>query len=230
MKIRIRYLKKIAKLKRKRYHPLLHKIHKEYKISRKTLLYIKEYGPRSSAIKNIIKESFSVLIFASIISSVGGLALENIKALFISIIPLIILLPALNDMIGDFGTIIAARFSTLLHEERISKKWWKDADAKKLFCQVYIAAMITAILCFVSAIVISVYSGYVDYIMATKIFFITIIDVMALVSIIFAISVVAGLYFYRKQEDPNNFLIPISTSIADFGNMLILSLLVLIFF
>ena len=47
----------------------------------------------------------------------------------------------------------------------------------------------------------------------------------------FSLAVVfAGIYFYRKGEDPSNFLIPITTSIADFGNMLLLSLLVILFF
>jgi len=48
--------------------------------------------------------------------------------------------------------------------------------------------------------------------------------------ILFITSIVAGLHFYRKKEDPNNFLIPITTSIADFVNMALLSLLVVMFF
>ena len=43
-------------------------------------------------------------------------------------------------------------------------------------------------------------------------------------------SIIAGLHFYRKGEDPNNFLIPITTSIADLSNMFILSILVVLFF
>src|SRR3990167_2010559 len=97
-----KHLQKLQKIKREKYHPLIHKIHKKHKISRKTLFYVKEYGPHTNVPKTIIKESIKILLFASIISSFGGLALENIKTIFISITPLIILLPILNDMIGDY--------------------------------------------------------------------------------------------------------------------------------
>jgi len=54
--------------------------------------------------------------------------------------------------------------------------------------------------------------------------------VLVLVAILFLTSITAGLYFYRKGEDPNNFLIPITTSIADFGNMIVLTVLVILVF
>jgi cation transporter-like permease len=65
---------------------------------------------------------------------------------------------------------------------------------------------------------------------AAAIFAIAIVDVVAVVSILFVVAVVAGIHFYKKGEDPNNFLIPITTSIADFGNMLLLAALVMMFF
>ena len=54
-------------------------------------------------------------------SSLGGLFIEKIKVLIFSVIPMIILLPYLNNMIGNFGTIIATKFSTYLHEGKIDK-------------------------------------------------------------------------------------------------------------
>jgi len=48
--------------------------------------------------------------------------------------------------------------------------------------------------------------------------------------LIFIISAKAGSYVYKKKEDPNNFLIPISTSAADLLNIAALAILVLIFF
>src|SRR3989344_4456058 len=118
---RLQHLRKLQKIKRKKHHPLIHQIHQRHKISKKTLFYVKEYGPHSHVPRTIIRESIKILIFASVLSSLGGLALEHIKAIFVSVLPLIILLPTLNDMVGDFGTIIASRFSTMLHENWIKK-------------------------------------------------------------------------------------------------------------
>ncbi len=227
------HLKKLQKILRHKHHPLIHKIHHVHKISKKTLFYVKEYGPHSNVPKTILKESLKIIILASIISSVGGLALEQIKALFLTMLPLVILLPAINDMVGDYGTIIAARFSTMLHKGEVEKKWWKEAQVKTLFWQIMIIAGITATLSAGIALVISEYtraSLLVTPLFAVKIMIITILDVLLLVMLLFIITVLAGIHYYKKKEDPNNFLIPITTSIADFANMVVLAGLVVLFF
>ncbi|MCX6818988.1 MAG: magnesium transporter [Candidatus Aenigmarchaeota archaeon] len=225
------HLEKLRKVSRKKYHPLIHKLHKKHKISKKTLFYVKEYGPHSNVPRTIIKESIKILLLASIISSFGGFALEHIKTVFVSIVPLIILMPTLNDMIGDYGTILSSKFSTMLYEGKVSRSWWKNTWLRKLFVQIFIISMFTTIMSSALALVISIMSGYSASIeIALKIYLICLIDVAIFVSILFLISVYAGFYFFRKKEDPNNFLIPITTSIADFGNMIILSLLIMMFF
>ncbi len=225
------HLEKLRKISRKKYHPLIHKIHKKHKISKKTLFYVKEYGQHSNVPRTIIRESIKILMLASIISSFGGLSLEHIKTVFVSIYPLIILLPALNDMVGDYGTIVSSRFSTMLHEGKIKKDYWANKELKKLLVQIIIISLLTAVFSSIIALIISSLSNYaVGAATVYKILFIAIIDVIFLVSTLFLISVYAGIYFFRKKEDPNNFLIPITTSIADFGNMIILSLLIMLFF
>lgn len=225
------HLEKIRAMKKHRYHPLLHKIHKKHKISRKTLFYLKEYGPHTNVPKTIIKESIKILLLASVVSALGGFTLEHIKLIFVSIMPLVILLPALNDMIGDYGAIVSSRFSTMLHEGKIKEKWWENPELKKLAIQIFIIAILTTAFSIMISIAVSSFSGHpVSLETAEKICLIAIIDVVVLVSILFLTSIIAGLYFYKKNEDPNNFLIPIATSIADFGNMIILSVLIVVLF
>ena len=108
-KIKI-YLERIRKLKREKHHPLIHEVHKKHNISRQTLFYIKEYGKNSNVSGTIVRESIKILLLASIISSFGGLALDRIELFFLSIYPLVLLLPSLNNMIGNYGTIISSRF------------------------------------------------------------------------------------------------------------------------
>lgn len=228
-------LERLSAVKRKSYHPLVHQLHKKHRISKKTLFYVKEYGQHSNVPRTIIKESIKVMLFASVLSSLGGLAIENMKTAFISITPLIILLPSLNDMIGDFGAIISSRFSTMLYERKIrtAERWWKNAELKKLFAQVIIVALAAVTLTSAAALIFSSIragSYRTTPVVVTKIFTIALLDVVLLVSLLFVVSVLAGIYLYRKKEDPNNFLIPITTSVADFGNMIILAGLVALLF
>lgn len=229
MKNRFNILKKLTKIKKEKHHPLIHKIHKKYGISRKTIFYMKEYGPHTNIAKTIIKESIKVLLLASILSSIGGLAMEEIKKTFIMFIPLIILLPTLNDTIGNYGTIISSRFSTMLHEGIVGKKWWANKHIIKLFVQILLIAVSISLISALAALTISMFSGYaLQMNIAYKIVLINLIDTFLLVNIVFFIAIFAGLRIYKKKEDPSNFLIPITTSIADLGNMVILATLIML--
>lgn len=226
-----KHLEALRKVKKREHHPLIHKIHSKYHISKKTLFYVKEYGPHSNVPNTILKESIHILMISAILSAAGGMALENIKDVFVLIVPLIILMPTLNDMVGDYGTIISSRFSTMLHEGKVKKKWWTESSIKILFWQVLIIAMLTTMISTTIALIVSIFSSYqLNALTSLKVFAITIIDVAILVMIMFISSVILGLHYFNKKEDPNNFLIPIITSIADFGNMIILAVLVVWFF
>ncbi|MEM5804664.1 MAG: magnesium transporter [Candidatus Aenigmatarchaeota archaeon] len=227
----LRKLEVLRKKERRKYHPLTHKIHREHRISKKTLFYVKEYGPHSNVFGTIVKESIKVLLLASVLSSFGGLALEQIRPLFLSLMPLVVLLPALNDMLGDYGTIISSRYSTMLHEGKISGNTWGNAELRKLLIQIFVVAICLGAISVAVALVVSMLSGYgVTAMLALKVMVITLADIALFVSSAFMVSITLGRYFYRKGEDPDNFLIPVTTSMADFGNMFVLLLLIMLLF
>ncbi len=233
MKHHIRkHLEKLRKLERRRYHHLIqHKLHKKHHISRKTLFYVKEYGPHTNVSRTIIRESVKILLLASIVSSVGGFALENIKSVFLTLTPFVILLPLLNNMIGSYGTIFSSKISTMLHEGKLKSTLAQSRDLRELFFTILLTAVITSIVGTALSISIAFLArGFIDHTLILKIFLVSTVDVMLLVGLLFFVSLFAGLYFYRKNEDPNNFLIPITTSVADFANMIILAFLIMYFF
>ncbi len=226
-----KHLRKIQQLRRQQYHPLLHKIHHKHRISRKTIFYMKEYGPHTNVPRKIIRESLRMLLLAAVVSSLGGLALEQSRTAFVAIIPLIILLPALNEIIGAYGTIIASRFSAMLYEGRIRGHWSESRDLRKLFVQISIIGLLTAAASSLLALMLAhVSQGRVSATIWAKVFGLAILDVALLLGIISVAAVLAGLHYYKKGEDPNNFLIPLTTSVADFGNMLLLAVLLRVLF
>jgi mgtE-like transporter len=192
---------------------------------------MKEYGPKSHVSWVIVKESFKILLLASIISSIGGTHLKIIENNLISIIPLLILLPALNDMIGDLGTIISSKFTTMLYLGLSTKRWWESDKVREMIKTIFMVAFVS-----------SIYIGCLSYLFAylkgfqfsamlfLKVILVSVIATLFLVGIVIMISVVAGIWIYNKKEDPNNFLIPITTSIADLGSLLLFAFLVSIFF
>ncbi|MEM0475964.1 MAG: magnesium transporter, partial [Candidatus Norongarragalinales archaeon] len=175
-----RKLERVRTLRRRAYHPLLHEVHHAHKISRKTLFYVKEYGPHSNVAKTIVRESVKILLFASLLSALGGLALEHIKTVFVSIVPLVVLLPALNDMIGDYGAIISAKFSTLLHTGKIKRNWWESRQLRKLFMQILALAVFTALVGALAALLISSATFAASFTTALKVFGIAVLDAVIL--------------------------------------------------
>ena len=107
--------KQVIKLKRHRYHILQHKIREKHNVSRGTVFYMKEYGPHSHVSSVIIKESFKMLVLAALLTSLGGLGIQGIKQNLILILPLLIILPALNAMVGNIGTVVSSKFTTALY-------------------------------------------------------------------------------------------------------------------
>lgn len=226
-----RELRRLIKIKRHKHHPLLHHIHKKHGISHKTLFYIKEYGSHSHVSHVIIRESILILLLATLMSAFGGIALEEMKQIFIIIIPFVILYPTLNDMIGDYGSIISSKFGTMLHQGKVKDGWWTNKELRRLYYQIVTIALGTGALSSTVAIILSHFSKYiVTTTIALKIYGIVLLDVFILVNILFAIAIFAGRYYFRKQEDPNNFLVPLATAIADLGNGLILAGLIFLLF
>lgn len=182
-------------------------------------------------IYKIIKESILIILFASILSSIGGIGLQSIEDKLTVLLPFLILFPALNGAAGNFGIVISSKFTTLLYEKKINKKWWTSKPLGNLFAQVLAVGFISATYLAFLAVFVAKIQGFESINNLTlKIVAISLISVLILVCLIILISVTAGLYVYKTKRDPDNFLIPLTTSIADLCSMLIFSGLIRVFF
>ena len=182
-------------------------------------------------IKKIVKESAKILIIASIISGVGGVGFEALKLKIAALIPLVVMMPALNDMIGDFGTIISSKFTMLLYQKKIHKSWWNSYELGDLFRIIASIALFAAFYLGVVSVAVAHFQGVpINIIEALKVIAIAFMSTATLVLVIFFLSIICGLWVYKKGEDPNNFLIPLTTSVADFSSLALFTFLVVFLF
>ncbi|QQG39703.1 MAG: magnesium transporter [Candidatus Aenigmatarchaeota archaeon] len=223
--------KSLAKKPRRRYHPLQHKIKEKHGLSKRTVFFMKEYGPHSHVMTNILRESVPIVLLSAIISSLGGVALEDMRSQFAMVLPLIMIVPALNHMVGSFGTIVASRFTTALFQGKIRERWWKIHFLHRLFWMMFAIAVVSAVYVASLAAIASLLLGSpIDVAVYEKLIMTTMASAVLLTGLIFNISVVGGLWIYKRGEDPNNFLIPITTALADFGSLIVFAYLVTVFF
>jgi mgtE-like transporter len=179
----------------------------------------------------IIKESFFILILTSILSTLGGISLESIQKRIFNFLPFLIALPAINDMIGDFGGIISSKFTTLLFLGVVERKWWKTKELISLFLKIIITSFFSSIYLIFLVIIFSLIKGsYFDFTFYTKFVLSNILVIIVLVVLISLVSILGGLSVYKKNRDPDNYLIPITTSISDILTMIIISLVIRWFF
>lgn len=173
----------------------------------------------------IFTESLKIVILTSIISSVGGVSLENINVKLVALLPFLILLPAMNDMIGNFGTILSSKLTTLLYMGKIREKgWWSSHKVGNLFLIIAVVAFLSSIYISLLACVIALLKGFeLDALFVLKTLMATVMVTALLIVFMFWLTATAGFYIFKKNEDPDNFLIPITTSVADLGTMIIMS-------
>jgi len=179
----------------------------------------------------IIKESIKILILASILSSLGGVGLESINQKLVAMLPFLILFPALNNLIGNFGIIFSSRFTTLLYLGKVKKNIFKSSEMRRLIISILIIAVVCTAYIAILSNVLAFLKGF-SFSLNTfsKILIISILMAIILCIVLIFISTSIGFYLIKKKKDPDNFLIPITTSIADLGCMLMISASLYLFF
>ncbi len=232
MKIEPRF-RKVHALKRREHHPLLHKIHRKHKISYQTLFYMKEYNTRAHTITTVLSQSLKIIVAMAIVSAFGGIGLETIKEKFVLIMPLMIMLPALNDMVGDFGATVSSKFATMLYtrQVRLSRGVLRSGAFMKLVRNMLIVSVLSSVYVGILSSAVALYSGFpLDGSVAIRVVILSVATTSILIGMTFLSAVLTGVYIFSRKEDPNNFLIPITTAVADLGSMIVFSLLVLYLF
>ena len=178
-----------------------------------------------------MKESLKVVILAALVSSLGGFGLQSIEDNLFTIIPLFILFPTLNNMVGGFGTVVSSKFTSLLYEGRIRGRILRCKPLRDMFKVMTVVVLLSSLLVAGVVYVASYFVGFqVTLTIAAKLMVISIVSTFSIFVIVSIIAVVGGRYIHKHNQDPDNFLIPMTTSIADLGNMLIFTLLVILLF
>lgn len=159
---------------------------------------------------------------ASSLSLLGGLGLEYVSNKILPLVPLIVAIPSLNDLVGDYATIIAAHTGD--PTQRVSTH---GQLARAILKVIWINILAILLL----SLIIAYSRGY----MFSALFLIKFV-VFVTVAILLVVSMMLGLaklldkLLLQRHINPDELLIPIVTSFADIAMLLILSLAVLTIF
>jgi len=167
---------------------------------------------RKNEFVKTIKESFITLIIVAFIVNVTGTVLNRISVIVQGRKEIYSVYPALIDTVGDVGSIIGSTATTKLALGLLTPSLFGIRDHFKQIFAAWIASVIMFLL-------FSTLSLFINNIFSPSVFlsFTTLLLTANLfaVSTIILISYAVAILSFQKGLDPDNFVIPIESSIAD---------------
>lgn len=194
----------------------------------KKLKEIIDNFPKFNYFVKIIKESMIVVILSSLMGMISGTVLSINEEILYSIPVILLLLPSLNSLIGDISTVLVSRLTTQLYIGIIPPR----IEQSKRLKQDFIGLLLTIILGLGALVVIGYGMAYltnVSIINPFVIILILFITIVLLFCLMFLFLFLSSIYIFKRGKDPNNFLIPIATSLADFLTPLFIIIFITIF-
>lgn len=144
---------------------------------------------------------------ASSVSLIGGIGIEAVAESLLPLIPLIIALPALNTMVGDYSTIIAAHAGDPFERERTRKQLVKAISWSVVFNIVGIIVL--------SLLLAARRDFDVTFMFALRFGLFIAVAIAATVAFMFILTYILDKMFEKRRLNPDDILIPIVTSVSD---------------
>ena len=159
---------------------------------------------------------------------ISGTLLSSNEEILYSIPIMLLIIPALNSLTGDISTVLVSRLTTHLYIGTLSPKIKISERLKEDFCGLLITLLLSLVSLLFLGYLVGVISG-IKIINPLLMSFIITLTILLLFFIMFITLFIGAIFLFKRGMDPNNFLIPFVTSLADFLTPLFLILFIIIF-
>jgi cation transporter-like permease len=159
---------------------------------------------------------------ASSLSLLGGLGLEHVSDRILPLVPLIIAIPSLNDLVGDYGTIIAAHTGDP-RERTKTHRQLALAIAKVVGVNIVAIIGMSLLVAHSRGYILeaSFMLRFVGFIVAS---------IVIVVLFMFTLARLLDHFLRAWHINPDELLIPIITSVADIAMLSLVTLAVITIF
>ncbi len=167
---------------------------------------------RKNEFVKTIKESFATLVIVAFIVNITGTVLNRINALVEGRKEIYTVYPALIDTVGDVGSVVGSTATTKLALGLLKPSFSSLRDHSKQIFAAWAASLIMFLL--FSALSLSVnnmfsFSAFLNF--TALLLTANLFAAAAIILISYAVAILT----FQKGLDPDNFVIPIESSIAD---------------
>jgi mgtE-like transporter len=159
-----------------------------------------------------IKESFATLIIVAFIVNVTGAVLNRISVIVEGRKEIYSVYPALIDTVGDVGSVIGSTATTQLALGLLIPSFSDMRDhSKQIFAAWAASVMMFLLFSALSLLINNIFSLPAFFNFAALLLIANLFAVSAVILISYGVAILT----FQKWQDPDNFVIPIETSIAD---------------
>jgi mgtE-like transporter len=159
---------------------------------------------------------------------ISGTLLSFNKEVLYTVPIMLLILPALNSLIGDISTVLVSRLTTHLYIGTLQPRVQKSERLKEDFYGLLITLVLSLLALIFLGYLVSVTSG-IQIVNPLVISLIVCFTILLIFAIMFLLTFVSAIVLFKHGMDPNNFLIPLITSLADFLTPFFLIIFIIIF-
>ncbi len=159
---------------------------------------------------------------------ISGTLLSSNKELLSTIPIMLLIIPALNSLVGDISTVLVSRLTTHLYIGTLLPKIQKSDRLKEDFYGLIITLLLSLGALLILGYLMGALTG-IGIVNPIFMIFIITITILLIFFIMFITLFFGAIFLFKRGKDPNNFLIPFVTSLADFLTPFFLILFIIIF-
>lgn len=169
----------------------------------------------TSVFWKVLKEGRISLTLAAIVEVFAGTLLESHVEGLIALPILLTLIPPLNDMAGDLGTIIVARLNTSFYLGTVEPRILRNKGMRLNYTALIVVSLIACM--YIGMVVSSIHATLSpDLSIILTVLKITLIAGAIATSITLLLGMLLSVLSFRMGHDPNIMVMPMITVIGDF--------------
>jgi mgtE-like transporter len=176
--------------------------------------------------KRILKESMPLLSVLIVLEIVGGQILNQNEELLISVPIFLVMIPVINGVGGNIGSIMGARLSSGLHLGLIDLKHPGKELQNNVIGIALLGIISYTILTIFILLITPVLGISTEANLVVKAGYIMISCGLLLISIVIVVSVLVAKISYERGFDPDNVVTPVVTTLCDVLGILILMIII----
>ncbi|MBS7610121.1 magnesium transporter [Candidatus Bathyarchaeota archaeon] len=175
-------------------------------------LLIVSKDAKDEEFRETIKESFFMILLVTFIVNFTGLTLGKIAETIGSNEEVYMVYPALIDTVGDVGSIIGSTGTTKIALGTLPPS---ISSIRKHLAEIgaaWMSAMVMLTIYSISASILKASASIYGFLHLTALLYATHFQASTIMALI---AFIVGIYTYKRGWDPDNFVIPIESSLAD---------------